>query len=102
MSVKLFYDPDRVEEFRRRGIDPRRVGAAEAAPARTPTARGALELVEENARLRAEVARLRADNQRLTDEVARLRGAPIRPDSGQAPLREDDAAARFALLELDL
>ena len=66
MSVKLFYDPRRVEQLRQRGVSPRPMSPVEAA---TTT----LEMVEECARLRAEVARLRADNQRLADEVERLR-----------------------------
>ncbi len=66
--MKLFYDPQRVEQLRQRGIAPQPRGpVAEATMA--------IELVEECARLRAEVARLRADKQRLTDEVTRLRRA---------------------------
>ena len=116
MSVKLFYDPYRVEQFRARGINPRHAPAP--APAALPVVRAvpgprtiaasrsvpkqrlAPDLVEENARLQAEIVRLRSDNQRLTAEVARLLCTPAaRQDS--APLREDDAAARLGLFQLD-
>ena len=112
MSVKLFYDPDRVEEFRARGIDPRRTGASPPGASRpgasqiVPAAKPALAYVEENARLRAEVARLRTDNQRLAAEVVRLSGIAARradptPSSTSMPtsLREDDAVARFGELD---
>jgi cell division protein FtsB len=81
VSVRLFYDPHRVEQLRQQGIDPH------GRPAREPAAemRSAIVLVEENARLRAEV-------KRLTAEVARLRG-------GHEELPADDAAQRFKLPE---
>jgi predicted RNase H-like nuclease (RuvC/YqgF family) len=95
VSVKTFFDPQRVEEMRQRGISPRR-----QLPAGQSDPRTALELVEERAQLRVEIERLKRENQRLTEELARLRGA-----AAPTPLREeralDDAAQRFALLELD-
>lgn len=81
MSVRLFYDPHRVEKLRQLGIDPHGRPAREP----PPDTRAAIVLVEENARLRAEV-------KRLTAEVARLRG-------GRADLPADDAAQRFKLPE---
>jgi hypothetical protein len=74
-----------------------------ALPVSTSTApQTALELVEE-------CARLHRDNQRLSDEVARLRTEVdhlTAGPSGQRPQRAlpepDDAAQRFALIELDL
>lgn len=75
--------------------------AIAALPAATRTEpQTALELVEEN-------ERLRRDNQRLTNEVDRLRGevtrlaaGPVTPRSPSAQ-ESDDTATRFALLELD-
>jgi hypothetical protein len=106
VAVRVFYDPHRVEQLRQKGIDSRRQLTGEAS---TPEARSALDLVEDNARLRAEVARLQRDNQRLADENARLASAsrqsglsPPREERGSAPRDLDDAARRFALLELDL
>ena len=94
MSVRTFFDPHRVEQLRKQGISPQRQLTSGTAP----EARTSLELVEENARLRAEV-------RRLSDEVARLTAAARGP-SPPSPRREerelDDAARRFALLELDL
>lgn len=97
MSVKTFFDPQRVEEMRRRGISPRR-----QLPAGTSTSepRTALELVEERVQMRAEIDQLRRENQRLTEELARLRGAAA-PTSLREERTLDDAAQRFALLELE-
>ena len=73
-----------------------------ALPTTTSTApQTALELVEEN-------ARLRRDNQRLSSEVDRLRGEVARLAAGSNAPRQpreqdlDDAATRFSLLELDI
>ncbi len=88
MSVRVFYDEYRVEQLRQAGIRAPRQSTREP----VPDARTALELVEENARLRAEVARLR-------DEVARLTAAAPRV---LPPDESDDAVTRFSLLELDL
>jgi hypothetical protein len=102
VTVRLFFDPERVAQLRQQGINPQRQltrGTNDVAQART-----SLELVEENARLRAEVARLRGDVQRLSEDVTRLRSAGIRPDPKvREPDRRDldDSAQRFALLELD-
>ena len=94
MTVRVFFDPRRVEQLRKQGINPRR--QLTSGPA--PEARTSLELVEECARLRAEVDRLRRDNQRLSDEVARLTA----PGSSRREDHELDASAqRFALLELE-
>jgi predicted RNase H-like nuclease (RuvC/YqgF family) len=97
VTVKTFFDPQRVEEMRQRGISPRRqlpAGSSMSEP------RTAIQLIEESARLRAEIERLTRENQRLSDELARLRGL-----AAPTPLREeralDDAAQRFALLELE-
>jgi hypothetical protein len=105
VSVRVFYDPHRVEQLRQQGISPRRqLTSAPASEART-----ALELVEECARLRAEVDRLRRDNQRLSDENGRLVAETSRR-SGSSPHVErekdekrekDDTEQRFSLLELD-
>jgi hypothetical protein len=71
-----------------------------ATSATTTSPQTALELAEEN-------ARLRRDNQRLTNEVERLRGEVARLTAGPnapRPAREqelDDAATRFSLLELE-
>jgi hypothetical protein len=54
--------------------------------------------VEENARLRADNRRLADEVARLTEELRRVH-APHR-DREDQPL--DDAARRFALIELDL
>lgn len=93
MTVRVFFDPHRVEQLRQQGINPQRVLTRGPAP----EARTALELVEE-------CARLRAENRRLSDEVARLTAEAAQRPS--APRREeyapDDSAQRFALLELDL
>lgn len=70
-----------------------------AATATTPQT--ALDLVEEN-------GRLRRDNQRLSSEVDRLRGEVARLAAGSNATRQpreqdlDDAATRFSLLELDI
>lgn len=64
--------------------------------------RTSLELVEECARLRAEIDRLRQENRQLVDECARLRGAGAAPRALPAPRDLDDAERRFSLLELDL
>jgi len=72
-----------------------------ALPASTTAAepQTALELIDEN-------ARLRRDNQRLTDEAARLRAEIARltgaPTANVRDAEIDDAAKRFSLLELDL
>jgi hypothetical protein len=99
MSVQTFYNPSLVEKLRRVGIG---VGVRRQLPSGTtqasPGPRTALELVEDNARLRAEIDQLRRDKQHLSDEVARLRGETPRAVATES----DDAAARFALLELDL
>jgi hypothetical protein len=75
MSVKLFYDPHRVEQLRQRGIAP--VDRAPRNPA--DQAQLAIDAVEECARLRMQVAQLRRDNQRLVDENARLRSSATQP-----------------------
>jgi hypothetical protein len=98
VSVRLFYDPHRVEQLRAQGIAPRRQLPAAGGTAAPTSPQSALDLVEEN-------ARLRADNRRLADEVARLteelrRAHAPRRDREDQPL--DDAARRFALIELDL
>jgi predicted RNase H-like nuclease (RuvC/YqgF family) len=96
VSVRVFYDPHRVEELRQKGITGRRqLAAGPASEART-----ALELVEECARLRAEIERLWRDNQHLTDEVARLRGEASSLRQRSAP-DQDDSVRRFSLLELE-
>lgn len=97
MSVTVFYDPRRVEQLRAQGIAPRRQLPAAGGTAAATSPQSALDLVEEN-------ARLRADNRRLADEVARLTEelrahAPHRDREDQAI---DDSARRFALIELDL
>jgi hypothetical protein len=128
VTVRVFYDPHRVEQLRVKGIAPRRqipspgaiaaatspqesalraqgIGPRRQLPAAGATAaatspQSALDLVEEN-------ARLRADNRRLADEIARLTEV-LR---AQVPHRDrpalddpvlDDSARRFSLLELDL
>lgn len=108
MSVQIFYNPVLVEKLRRVGIG---VGARRQLPIgeAVPGPRTALELVEECARLRAQVGQLQAENRRLSDESARLRGE-AEAARGSVPRREereellalDDAAQRFSLLELDL
>ena len=65
--------------------------------ARSDAPRTSLQLVEECARLRAEIDRLRQDNQRLSDENARLRGEAPRSSGGEL----DDSVQRFRLLELE-
>lgn len=68
--------------------------------AAAPTApQTALELVEENARLRRDNQRLSGEIDRLRGEVARLAAGPNAPRPREQDL--DDSAARFALLELD-
>jgi uncharacterized protein YlxW (UPF0749 family) len=99
VSVRLFYDPHRVEQLRTKGIAPRRqLPAADGTAATTATSpQSALDLVEEN-------ARLRADNRRLADEVARLTEELRRTHPPHADREEkaiDDSARRFALLELE-
>ena len=75
--------------------------ALPAAAATSTAPQTALELVEEN-------ARLRRDNQRLSNEVDRLRGEVARLVAGSNAPRQpreqdlDDAATRFSLLELDI
>lgn len=103
MSVRLFYDPYRVEQLRQRGIAPGNRGALSGGAPRQE-ARTSLELVEENARLRADNRRLTEEVAQLEAEVARLRRAvsqqqPAPPRRSALP--DDDAAARFALLEFD-
>jgi hypothetical protein len=71
-----------------------------APPAATaPGPQTALELVDECERLRRDNRRLSDEVARLRGEVARLSGAPPMPPRQDQPA--DDAAARFALLELD-
>lgn len=72
-----------------------------ALPAPTTTAtepQTALDLIDEN-------ARLRRDNQRLTDEVGRLRAEVARlagaPMTNVRDADLDDSARRFSLLELE-
>lgn len=74
MAVSLFYDPQRVAQLRAKGIT-----ASRPEPAVTPAttddqagAQTALELVDENARLRAEIDRLRRENRQLTEDVENL------------------------------
>lgn len=72
----------------------------------TPTAnelQTAVELAEECTRLRRDNRRLEADVERLRAEVARLTGSvAAQPRREANELDLDDAARRFALLELDL
>lgn len=96
MTVRVFYDPHRVEQLRAKGIAPRRQLPAGATAADSP--RDALELVEE-------CTRLRAENRRLSDEVARLTEELRRaqtPHACDEDRSADDSARRFSLLELDL
>lgn len=116
MGVNVFYNPEIVAQLETCGIHARRRPGERAtgfaltingrqrqfpsgsgqAEATAPEPKTALELVEENVRLRAEVDRLRAEVGRLTAE-ARTHAAPER-----ASIEQDDSARRFALLELDL
>jgi regulator of replication initiation timing len=90
VTVRVFFDPHRVDQLRQQGISPRRQLSAPA-----PEARTALELVEE-------CARLRAENVRLREEVARLKAESSHRSTPQREERAlDDAAQRFSLLELD-
>lgn len=73
MSVKLFYDPHRVQQLSQQGTTHRMSKGPEA------QAQVALSAVEECARLRLQVAQLRRDNQRLLEENARLRAQPAQP-----------------------
>ena len=91
MTVRVFFDPDRVAQLRQVGISPRR----QLASASANEAKSALDLVEENTRLRGEIARLR-------EEVARLT-AQARDHGSHCEERElDDSSRRFSLIELDL
>ena len=74
-----------------------RVPVSSARTSAADSPRTSLQLVEDCARLRAEVDRLRQDNQRLADENARLRGEE--PIDRRAEL--DDSVQRFKLLELE-
>ena len=86
--MKLFYDPARAEQFRQRGYrapqspeTQAKVGldaVEECARLRAQIARlrQVPEASEECAKLRAQVAQLRRDNQRLLEENARLRAQP--------------------------
>lgn len=76
----------------------RALPAAAAAPTTPQTA---LELVEENARLRRDNQRLTSEVDRLRSEVARLAAGPNAPRQ-QREQDLDDASTRFSLLELDL
>jgi hypothetical protein len=82
---------------------PRELTSRPAPPALSATTstapQTALELVDENARLRRDNQRLTAENERLRGEVARLIAGPHAPPSRDQDL--DDAATRFRLLELD-
>jgi uncharacterized protein YlxW (UPF0749 family) len=98
VSVRLFYDPHRVERLRAQGIAQRRQLPAAGGTAASTSPQSALDLVEEN-------ARLRADNRRLADEIARLTEELRRAQPSHAGREDqvlDDAARRFALIELDL
>lgn len=74
--------------------------ARRALPAAT-SPQTSLELVEECARLRRENDRLTSEISRLRAEVARLAAVPSRQPDQSARTDLDDAARRFALLELD-
>lgn len=95
MSVDVFFDPKRVARLRQQGI--RNEPRPQLSAATAPSSPAPLALIEECAQLRAEVARLRAENQHLRGELARGAGTSVRTAVGS-----DDAAQRFALLELDL
>jgi hypothetical protein len=82
----------------------RALGAGSALPTAAGTAntaQTALELVEENVRLRRDNQRLSNEIDQLRVEVARLAKAPNDPLVQPREQNLDDAAARFALLELD-
>lgn len=69
-----------------------------ALPATTSTEpQTALELIEENARLRRDNQRLVDEAGRLRTEIARLTGATSRNETVEL----DDTTTRFSLLELD-
>lgn len=89
-----------VEKLRRVGIG---VGARRQLTdgTTTPGPSTAIELVEENARLRVEVTQLRAEVARLTAEAA-ARGGPASTRQEEDGHDLDDASRRFSLLELDL
>lgn len=96
MTVKVFYDQQRVEQLRQQGIAPRRQLTGGSSSPQT-----ALEAVEECARLRAENRRLTDEVDRLRREVDRLSGRPSGPVASGSRDDLDDAALRFSLLDLD-
>lgn len=65
-----------------------------------PEPQTALDLVEENERLRRDNQRLTREVEQLRGEVARLSGPPSH--ALESPQDLDATATRFSLLELDL